>query len=174
MNTQNTLQYHLEHNRKRKYDIMVFPDRILIKGQFWYLYNKEFRRGKNSDYGELKEYIGMGYLKKFSYKKGVAFGIVGMIFAGFGSLISFAERAFNKGQPYLELMGIQVCFPENYHVAFYVLVTLSFILGITYLFSWKNVIEISFLSKRFCVSARGMSKEEFMNLREKLLENKEA
>lgn len=127
-------------NKKKSCSIQITDEQFSIHGDFYYLVDKEFHKSKTKNGScPTKEYLGLSTLCKRSPKKTLSFLVLAVIlefvntFAGkIEDIFFFADTSWTS---YIVNTAVLLCV----------------ILGIVALFSKKRVIEISFLSKRFCV-----------------------
>lgn len=140
-------------NNKKQCSIQVTDEQFVIQGHFYYLVNKEFHKSKTkSGSCSVKEYLGLGTLRKRSPKKtllflafAVALEIVNTIAGKISDIFFFADTSWT-----------------DYVVN--TVVVLCVLLGLRALFSKKKVIEISFLSKRFCVDEKLFAEDDIDKL----------
>ena len=140
-------------NNRKQCSIQVTDELFLIQGQFYYLVNKEFCKPKvQSGNSSVKEYLGLATLHKRSPKKtwcfltfGVLLGIVNTIAGKINDIFFFADTSWT-----------------DYVVN--TVVVLCILLGLRALFSKKKVIEISFVSKRFCVDEKLFAEDDIDKL----------
>lgn len=138
---------------KKKCRITVSEDQFLIEGDFYYLKNKEFYK-VNGGKGEcsIKEFLGLGKLKKRSPKKLIRFVVIGCVLELFNAIAG-------KLSDYL-------FFIDTSWTSYFVnaAAILCLIAGLSLFFSKKKVYEISFISKRFCVDMGMYSEEDMLKL----------
>lgn len=140
-------------NNRKQCSIQVTDELFLIQGHFYYLVNKEFRKPKvASGNCSVKEYLGLAALHKRSPKKTLFFlalavilEIVNTIAGKISDILFFADTSWT-----------------NYVVN--TVVVICILLGLRALFSKKKVIEISFLSKRFCVDEKLFAEDDIDKL----------
>lgn len=113
-----------------------------------YIYG-DFRKTEEDIECEIKDFLGMGYLKKRSRSKLIGFFIC-------GCLLGFADTISGKLSDYLPWINTNwtsfiVC----------VILLLSIFMLVSFWKSQKSVIEFSFLSKRVCVESDTYTKEDF-------------
>lgn len=138
--------------------IRVSDADFIIEGDFYYLVNKEFRPVKNGrDTCSIKEYMGLGTLRKRSPKKLIQFIIL-------ASILELFDTIAGKIEDYLFFM-------ETDWTSYFVnaAAILCVIQGLRLFFSKKKVIEISFLSKRFCVDEKLFRNEDIDRLHQILI-----
>ncbi len=143
---------------KKHCSIHVSDADFMIKGDFYYLVNKEFRSVKNgNDKCSIKEYMGLGSLRKRSPKKLIQFIV-------FACILELFDTIAGK-------MGDYLFFMDTDWTSYFVnaAAILCVIQGLRLFFSKKKVIEISFLSKRFCVDERLFRNEDINRLHQMLL-----
>ncbi len=143
---------------KKHCSIQVSDTEFMIKGNFYYLINKEFRPVKNgNDKCSIKEYMGLGSLRKRSPKKLIQFIVLACILELFDTIAG--------------KMGDYLFFMDTDWTSYFVnaAAILCVIQGVRLFFSKKKVIEISFLSKRFCVDERLFRNEDINRLHQMLL-----
>lgn len=164
------VHFYLSPNEKRFYSVKVFSDNILFEGKFWYLRNKEFyrcRTGKETAF--IKNYIGMGYLAKRSYKKCIAFILGGTILEFMKTIFDKLSEWADKANEYLKWIDKSIELPEWMTYSMNAMAGLCIILGVIFLFSKKKVVEISFLDKRICVPQSSMSQMEYNKLHQQIM-----
>lgn len=140
-------------NKRKNCTIQVTDEQFAIQGHFYYLVNKEFRKSKTkSGSCSVKEYLGLATLQKRSPKKTLLFlsfavvlEIVNTIAGKISNIFFFADTSWT-----------------DYVVN--TVVVLCILLGIRALFSKKKVVEISFVSKRFCVDEKLFSEDDIDKL----------
>lgn len=140
-------------NKKKNCSIQVTEDQFLIQGHFYYLVNKEFHRSKvKSGSSSVKEYLGLATIHKRSPKKTLFFlafavilEIVNTIAGEISDIFFFADTSWTD---YIVNTVIVLCI----------------LLGIRAIFSKKKVIEISFLSNRYCVEEKLFAEEDINKL----------
>ena len=143
---------------KKHCSIQVSDTDFMIKGNFYYLINKEFRSVKNgNDECSIKEYMGLGSLRKRSPKKLIQFIVLACILELFDTIAG--------------KMGDYLFFMDTDWTSYFVnaAAILCVIQGVRLFFSKKKVIEISFLSKRFCVDETLFRNEDMTRLHKMLL-----
>lgn len=136
-------------NKRKNCSIQVTDEQFAIQGHFYYLVNKEFRKSKTqSGSCSVKEYLGLATLRKRSPKKTLLFlafavvlEIVNTIAGKISDIFFFADTSWT-----------------DYVVN--TIVVLCILLGIRALFSKKKVVEISFVSKRFCVDEKLFAEDD--------------
>ena len=136
-------------NKRKSCSIQVTDEQFFIQGHFYYLVNKEFRKSKTqSGSCSVKEYLGLATLRKRSPKKTLLFlafavvlEIVNTIAGKINDIFFFADTSWT-----------------NYVVN--TVVVLCILLGLRAFFSKKKVIEISFVSKRFCVDEKLFAEDD--------------
>ena len=143
---------------KKHCSIQVSDTEFMIKGNFYYLINKEFRPVKNgNDKCSIKEYMGLGSLRKRSPKKLIQVIVLACI-------LELSDTIAGK-------MGDYLFFMDTDWTSYFVNAAAihCVIQGVRLFFSKKKVIEISFLSKRFCVDERLFRNEDINRLHQMLL-----
>ncbi len=147
----------LSSNRK-SCSIHITDDQFIIQGDFYYLVNKEFHKStEKCGSCPVKEYLGLSTLRKRSPKKTLGFLILAVILEFLDTLSGKIEDIF--------------FFADTSWTSYIVntAVILCIILGIVAFFSKKKVIEISFLSKRFCVDESLFAEEDINKMNHILL-----
>ncbi len=143
---------------KKHCSIHVSDTDFMINGDFYYLVNKEFCSVKNgNDKCSIKEYLGLGSLRKRSPKKLIQF-------IAFACILELFDTIAGKIGDYLFFMDTDW---TSYFVN--AAAILCVIQGLRLFFSKKKVIEISFLSKRFCVDEKLFRNEDINRLHQILL-----
>lgn len=140
-------------NKRKSCSIQVTDELFAIQGHFYYLVNKEFRKSKTkSGSCSVKEYLGLATLRKRSPKKTLLFlafavvlEIVNTIAGKISDIFFFADTSWT-----------------DYVVT--TVVVLCILLGLRALFSKKKVIEISFISMRFCVDEKLFAEDDINKL----------
>lgn len=143
---------------KKQCCIRVSETDFIIEGDFYYLVNKEFRPVKNGrDTCSIKEYMGLGSLRKRSPKKLIQFVVLACILELFDTIAG--------------KLGDYLFFMNTDWTSYFVnaAAILCVIQGLRLFFSKKKVIEISFLSKRFCVDERLFRNEDIDRLHQILI-----
>lgn len=143
---------------KKQCRIRVSDSDFIIEGDFYYLVNKEFRPvEKGRDTCSIKEYMGLGSLRKRSPKKLIQFVMLACTLELFDTI---AEK-----------LGDYLFFMNTDWTSYFVnaAAILCVIQGLRLFFSKKKVIEISFLSKRFCVDEKLFRNEDIDRLHQILI-----
>lgn len=138
---------------KKQCHIQVSDTYFIIEGDFYYLVNKEFRSVKNGkDTCSTKEYLGLGSLRKRSPKKLMQFLVLACILELFDTIAG--------------KIGDYLFFIDTDWTSYFVnaAAILCVLQGLRLFFSKKKVIEISFLSKRFCVDEKLFRNEDIDRL----------
>lgn len=162
--------YHLPKTKERNCDIKVYEDRVEVEGEFWNLREKEFYKNPSQkDVAYIRDFIGMGYLKKRSHKKGIFFVICAAILEVLHIILDKIGDISNG----FHLMGMELYVPVWIENSVNVMLVIAGIFAIMYLFSQKSVIEISFLNKRICIPRKCLTNNEFQNLYATLLRLKQ-
>ncbi len=157
--------YHLPMTQNRKYEIQVWPDRVLFSGQFLYLQDKEFYANKGeATMASPANFLGMGHLKMRSYKKTLAFVVSGVVLGAVNALCEKASDLADKANSVLQWVGETLTLPGWLNVLLNVSMAACLCFGIILFFSKKNVVEISFTDKRICVPEKSLSDAEFAGL----------
>lgn len=155
----------LSQNEKRPYSIKVYSDKILFEGKFWYLKDKEFYCCRtDKEVAFIKNYIGMGYLAKRSYRKCIAFILGGAILEIIKAIFDKLSEWANKANEYLQWIDKSIELPEWMNYSINIMVFLCIILGVIFLFSKKKVVELSFLDKRICIPQSSITQAEYNTL----------
>ena len=140
-------------SHKKNCRISVTETDFCIEGDFYYLVNKEFCPVKNGrDTCSIKEYMGLGNLRKRSPKKLVQFVVFACILELFNTIAGKLDDT--------------LFFLDTGWTSWFVnaAAVLCIIQGLRLFFSKKKVIEISFLSKRFCVEENLFPEEDMSRL----------
>ncbi len=140
-------------NNKKQCSIQVTDEQFVIQGHFYYLVNKEFRKSKTkSGSCSVKEYLGLGTLRKRSPKKT-------LLFMAFAVVLEIVNTIAGKISDIL-------FFTDTSWTDYVVntVVVLCILLGLRALFSKKKVIEISFVSRRFCVDEKLFAEDDIDKL----------
>ena len=157
--------YYLPMTQGRKYEIRVWPDRILFSGQFLYLRDKEFYANKGEEaVASPADFLGMGHLKMRSYKKTLAFVVSGVVLGAVNALCEKASDLADKANSVLQWVGEALTLPGWLDFLLTASMAVCICFGLILLFSRKNVVEISFTDKRICVPERSLSDAEFAGL----------
>lgn len=125
---------------KKSCDIRIVDDEFIIEGDFYYLINKEFHKVQNGkDSCPIKEYLGLGSLRKRSPKQLITFIV-------FATVLEFVNMIAGK-------IGDYLFFMDTGWTSYFVnaAAILCVVQGLRLFFSKKKVVEISFLTRRFCV-----------------------
>lgn len=157
--------YHLPMTQNRKYEIQVWPDRILFSGKFLYLRDKEFYANKGEEAAAIPaDFLGMGHLKMRSYKKTLAFVVSGVVLGTVNALCEKASDLVDKANVVLQWIGEMLTLPDWLNILLNISMAACICFGIIFFFSRKNVVEISFTDKRICVPEKSLSDAEFAGL----------
>ncbi|MBE7047610.1 MAG: hypothetical protein E7396_09440 [Ruminococcaceae bacterium] len=140
-------------SKRKNCTIQVTDEQFTIQGHFYYLVNKEFRKSKTkSGSCSVKEYLGLATLRKRSPRKTLFFmafavilEIVDTIAGKINDIFFFADTSWTD---YVVNTVIVLCI----------------LLGLRAFFSKKKVIEISFVSKRFCVDEKLFAEDDIDKL----------
>ncbi|MCM1046173.1 MAG: hypothetical protein NC417_11750 [Candidatus Gastranaerophilales bacterium] len=138
---------------KKQCHIYVSETDFVIEGDFYYLVNKEFCPVKDGrDTCSIKEYLGLGSLRKRSPKKLIQFIVLACILELFDMIAG--------------KLGDYLFFINTDWTSYFVnaAAILCMIQGLRLFFSKKKVTEISFLSKRFCVDEKLFRNEDMDKL----------
>ena len=138
--------------------IYVSETDFVIVGDFYYLVNKEFRPVKGGkDTCSIKEYLGLGSLRKRSPKKLIQFIVLACILELFDTIAG--------------KLGNYLFFMDTDWTSYFVnaAAILCVVQGLRLFFSKKKVTEISFLSKRFCVDEKLFRNEDIDRLHQILI-----
>lgn len=158
----NICYYQLPITANRFYSITVYAQKIVIEGKFWYLRDKEFYRNKEkTDTALIQNFLGMGYLKKRSYKKCVAFILSGLVLTGINAVMEKLNEWTDNANFFLQWIGKTIALPEWMGIVLNVATVICMLFGIVYFFSKKKVVEISFTDKRICIPQKSISDLEF-------------
>ena len=148
-------------NKKKHCTIQITEEDFCIQGDFYFLVNKEFYKSKTRiDSCSIKEYMGLGKLRKRSPKKTLFFIAVAVV-------LEFVDMLAGKIK--------DIFFFANTDWTSYIvnaIAILCFIVGVVAFFSKKNVIEITFLSKRICVDEKLFSEDDIDRLHQLMLKLK--
>lgn len=158
--------YHLPTTTNRSCDIQVFSDHVTFSGKFWYLRDKDFYRNRGkSETALIKDFLGMGYLAKRSYRQTVIFVFGGTFLEIVKAVVDKLSEWVDKANNYLKWIDHTIALPEWMNITVNVMAFLCIALGIALFFSKKKVIEISFTTKRICIPQKSLSADEFQKLR---------
>lgn len=140
-------------SKKKHCTIQVTEEHFSIQGDFYFLVNKEFYKSKTmKDSCSVKEYMGLGTLRKRSPKKT-------LFFLAFAVILEVVDMLAGKIE--------DIFFFVNTDWTSYIVNTvavLCIMAGLAAFFSKKKVIEISFLSKRICVDEKLFAKDDINKL----------
>lgn len=159
---------------KQKSEVTLYPDRLTVDGKFWYLKDKEFcRPNGKSETAYLKNFLGMGYLRKRSYKKTLLFVFGGTILEGFKLLMDKLSEWLDNANDYLQWFDMELALPDWMNYTLDALAILCLVLGLLLFFSKKKVIEISFTDKRLCIPEKELTKTEYVKLYQDIVNAKQ-
>lgn len=165
------LIYHLPVTDKRSCEIALYRDRIVFSGKFLYLRDKEFYGNKGKTDSALPgNFLGMGYLRQFSYRKTLLFVVGGTALELLKVALEKLAELVDKINDYLKWIGQSVSVPDPINNSLNVLAVLCILFGLLLLFSKKKVIEISFTDKRICVPEKSLSAAEYAMLYRRIKE----
>ncbi|MCD7835343.1 MAG: zinc ribbon domain-containing protein [Lachnospiraceae bacterium] len=157
--------YKLANTEGRNYEIIVNESDFIINGEFWYLKDKDFYASKTKrDIAHLKDFIGMGYLAKRSYRKTLLFVFGGSVLELIKVIIDKITDLIDKANDYLQWINQSVSMPTWMTYTLNITAGICVFLGIILFFSKKKVIEISFTNKRICVPQKSMTQQEYAML----------
>lgn len=145
-------------DRRKSCSIQITKEQFSIQGDFYYLVNKEFHKAKEKVGNcPVKEYLGLSVLRKRSPKKTLRFLFWAVILELADTLAGKLEDIF--------------FFADTSWTSYIVdtAIILCIIFGFMALFSKKKMVEISFLSKRFCVDEKLFSRNDMDKLDRVLL-----
>lgn len=145
-------------DKKKSCSIQITEELFSIQGDFYYLVNKEFHKSESKTGScPVKNYLGMSTLCKRSPKKTLRFLVLAV-------LLEFIDTLAGK-------IGDIFFFVDTNWTSYIVnlVVLLCVIFGIKAFFSKKKVIEISFLSKRFCIDENLFDEEDINKIDNTLL-----
>lgn len=165
--------YYLPVTDKRKCAIAVYRDRVVFSGKFLYLRDKEFYGNKGKTDSALPgNFLGMGYLRQFSYRKMLLFVVGGTALELLKLALEKLAELADKINDYLKWIGQEVSVPEWMDNSLNVMAVVCILLGLLLLFSKKKVVEISFTDKRICVPEKSLSAGEYATLYRRIKETK--
>ena len=105
--------YRLDPNRQRSYSILVNGEEVMFSGDFWYLKNKEFVKCRNrQEMAQTRNFLGMGYLAKRSFKKCILFLLAGSALEIVKMIIDKLTEWVDKANDYLQWIGQSISLPE--------------------------------------------------------------
>lgn len=147
--------------KKKQCTIQIIEEQFSIQGDFYYLVNKEFHKSKTRrDSCPVKEYMGLGTLRKRSPKKTLFFIAVAVVLEFVNMLAGKIEDIF---------------FFTNTEWTSYIVNTVAIlcvVAGVVALLSKKKVIEITFLSKRICVDEKLFAEDDINKLHQFMIKLK--
>lgn len=165
--------FRLSPNNNRKYEITVDDEALIIKGDFWNLVNKEFTKNPNKiDRALLKDFLGIGYLSKRSFRRCMIFLIAGSALEIFKFIIDKITEVIDKINDYLDWINQSISMPDWVNITMNTMAVICLLLAVWAFFSKKKVIEISFTSKRICVPQGSMTSTEYNALYQNILKSK--
>ncbi|MCM1190504.1 MAG: zinc ribbon domain-containing protein [bacterium] len=169
----NQLLYKLTENAGRNYTITVNRENVLFAGDFWYLKDKEFVKSHGRNESALvKNFIGIGYLAKRSFRKCLLFVIAGSALEVVKMIVDKLTEWVDKANNYLKWIDQSISLPGWMNVTVNALAILCILFGIALFFSKKKVIEISFTDKRICVPQKSMTGGEYNMLYQSIMKAK--
>ena len=169
----NSCLFQIVPNDSRSYSIMVNKDCVLFDGNFWYLKNKEFVKCSNKkETAQTKNFLGMGYISKRSYKKSLWFVVMGSMLEIVKVIIDKLTEWIDRANMILLWSDKTICLPDWITATMDILTIICVLLAIALLFSKKKVIEISFVDKRICVPKKSMTQSEYNMLYQSILNAK--
>lgn len=173
LSSNNHLLYKLTQNAMRPYSITVNRENILFTGKFWYLKDKEFIKSHDSnESAPIKNFIGIGYLAKRSFKKCLLFVIAGSVLEIVKMIIDKLTEWIDKANDYMQWIDKSIRLPEWINYTMNALAFFCFLFAIALFFSKKKVIEISFTDKRICVPQKSMTASEYSMLYQSIMNAK--
>jgi hypothetical protein len=173
INAANQMLYRLVENNERSYSITVNRDSVLFSGAFWYLKEKEFVKCQNKQEKALiKNFLGMGYLAKRSFRKCLLFVIAGSVLEVIKMIIDKLSEWVDKANEYLEWVDRSISLPDWMNYTMNAVAVICILLAIALFFSKKKVIEISFIDKRICVPQNSMTQNEYNMLYQSIMNAK--
>ncbi len=138
--------------------VVVNKETVCFCGEIYTYIHGDFRKFKEDIKCDIKDFLGMGYLKKRSRIRLIYFFVC-------GCLLGIVDSISDKLSDYLFWVNIDwISYIVN------ILLILSIFLLGCYWFSKKSVIEFSFLNKRICVEVEAFTKEDFNLINEKIIE----
>lgn len=165
INTGGSTLYHLPMTVNRPCDIQVCSDHITFSGKFWYLRDKDFyRNGNKSETALIKDFLGIGYLAKRSYRQTVLFVFGGTLLEIIKVIVDKVSEWVDNANNYLQWVNRSVALPGWINTTMNVIAFLCVVLGIILFFSKKKIVEISFTTKRICIPQKSLSADEFNKL----------
>lgn len=170
----NNLIFRLSRSNMRKYELCVYEDLFSIQGDFWYLKDKEFYSSKTKeDTASIKDFLGIGYLSKRSYRKTVLFVVGATFLETMKLVIDKITEWIDKANDYLQWVDKSISLPAWIDNTLNTTAIICLILGVVLFFSKKKVIEISFTTKRICVPQKSMTTQEYNMLYSSIKKAKE-
>lgn len=144
--------------KNRKCQLVVTENTFVVTGDYYYLVDKEFKKSnRKQDTAVIKDYMGLGTLRKRSPKKM-------FLFIGFALVLEIVGAIAGKITDLLFMFDTGW---TDYFVNTAAVICL--LVGLAYLFSKKKVYEISFRTKRICVDEKMFSNADMRKLDKVLL-----
>ncbi len=154
--------FRLTGTENRNYEIAVSESSFTIDGDFMYLRDRDIYAAKTKwDTARLKDFMGMGYLSKRSYRKTLIFVFGGSALELLKQIIDKISDWADKANDYLQYVDKSVSTPDWMSYVLNIAAGICILFGVVLFFSKKKVIEISFLDKRFCVPQNSMTMQEY-------------
>ena len=158
--------FYLPQNENRRYEISIHDGVFSISGDYWCYNVSDIYKQKNShDEVSTSEYLGIGKLRMRPYRYVVTFIVIPVIIS---TLINVANNVVFKvflSSETLEKLSSFV------NAVVCILAVLFAAYGIRLLFSLKDLVEISFISKHICIPRKSITDIQYRTLNNILKDN---
>ena len=156
--------YQIPMTEKRKYAIQVLPDRVMFFGKFLYLNDKNFVSNKGEPtVARTADFLGLGYLSMRSYKRVLQFVVSGVVLSLVNTFCDKVGELIEDANFFLSFIGTALS-SDWLDILLKIATYICLGVGIMVFFSKKNVVEISFTTKRICVPKKSLSQAEYGGL----------
>lgn len=151
--------FYLPKDEKRTYELKIKDGILSISGDYWrYDISDIYMQRDSYDEVSTSEYLGIGKLKMRPQRYVVTFIVFPMI-------ISLVSRLINHWIFKVLLSSDAMAkLSEAGNVLINILCAAFILVGIRLLFSMKDLIEISFISKHICIPRKSLSEIQYRTL----------
>ena len=153
--------FYLPRDEKRKYELKVEDDMLTIKGDYWvYQISDIYKRNNSMDTVSIKEYLGMGKLKMRPLRYVYGFIVIPFIIRWIIEILNHWVFRVFESNAFINIIS------DIGNVLLNILLIVFVIHGVRLIFSLKDLVEISFVSKHICIPRKSLTDLQYKTLNE--------